>query len=45
MFETVSDIFLRPALALIPQIPGHRQELDYTDGEFVTLGLRRIQSW
>ena len=44
MSEIISEIFLRPALELIPQIPGHRSGPTYSDVEFVTLGLLRIQS-
>ena len=44
MSEFISEIFLRPALELIPQIPGHRSGPTYSDVEFVTLGLLRIQS-
>lgn len=44
MSGMISDIFLRPALELIPQIAGHRAGLDYSDAEFITLGLFRIQS-
>lgn len=44
MSETVSTAFLQPVLDLIPQIPGHRPGLEYSDADFTLLGLRRIQS-
>ena len=39
---TLSDALLQPALALIPQLETHFPGLDYSDAEFVGLGLRRI---
>lgn len=44
MLDTISTVFFNPVLALIPQTPGHLPGLDYSDAEFVTLGLLRIQS-
>jgi hypothetical protein len=44
MSEVLSHIFLSPAIDLVPQIPGYRKGLDYSDEEFVILGLSRIQS-
>ena len=44
MTDTISAAFFQPALVLIPQTTGHRPNLDYSDADFVLLGLRRIQS-
>lgn len=40
----VQDALLTPALNLISGLDHHRPDLDYSDAEFITLGLRRINS-
>lgn len=44
MAETISSIFFQPVLDLIPQTPGYRPGLEYSDIDFALLGLRRVQS-
>ena len=44
MAETISSIFSQPVLDLIPQTPGDRPGVDYSEIDFTLLGLRRIQS-
>lgn len=41
----VRDAFLTPALSLIPTLENHIPDLDYSDAEFVTLGVRRINTF
>jgi hypothetical protein len=40
----VQDALLTPALTLIPDLDHYRANLDYSDIEFITLGLRRINT-
>jgi hypothetical protein len=41
----VRDAFLQPALDLLPTLDHHRDGLDFSDAEFVTLGIRRVNSY
>jgi hypothetical protein len=44
MSHPVTDAFLAPALHLVESLDHHRPDLDFSDPEFVTLGIRRIMS-
>jgi len=44
MLGPISDAFLDPALSRIESLDNHRPNLDYSDTEFVSLGVRRILS-
>jgi Transposase DDE domain len=41
----VRDAFLDPALSLLPTLDHYRDGLDYSDGEFLTLGVRRVNTF
>lgn len=41
----IHDAFLSPALELLPTLEHYRQDLDYSDAEFLTLGVRRINTY
>ncbi|HVV70811.1 MAG TPA: hypothetical protein VHI52_04810 [Verrucomicrobiae bacterium] len=41
----VRDAFLQPALDLVPTLTNYRDGLDFSDAEFITLGVRRINSY
>lgn len=45
MTPLVRDVLLEPALSLITALDAHRDGLAFTDAEFVTLGVRRINSF
>jgi hypothetical protein len=44
MSPLIRDAFLEPALALLPTLDDYRDGLAYSDAEFITLGLRRINT-
>ena len=44
MIPLVRDEFLAPALALVESLDKHLENLDFSDPEFITLGVRRINS-
>jgi hypothetical protein len=44
MSPLIRDAFLEPALSLIDTLDNYRHGLDFSDGEFVTLGIRRINT-
>jgi len=39
------DAFLEPALSLLSTLDHHRDDLAFSDAEFITLGVRRINSF
>jgi len=41
----VRDAFLTPALRLIPTLKNHLPDLGFSDAEFITLGVRRINTF
>ena len=41
----VRDAFLEPALRLLPTLDSYRDDLDFSDPEFLTLGVRRINTF
>lgn len=41
----VLDAFLDPALSLLSGLDHYRDDLDYSDAEFITLGVRRINTF
>jgi hypothetical protein len=41
----IRDALLDPALSLIPTLDHYRPELDFSDPEFVSLGIRRINTF
>jgi Transposase DDE domain len=41
----VRDAFLKPALTLLPSLEYYRDNLTYSDQEFLTLGVRRINTF
>jgi hypothetical protein len=45
MKPLVRDAFLQPALDLLPTLDHYRDDLDFSDAEFITLGVRRINSY
>jgi hypothetical protein len=42
MIHPVTDVLLHPALSLIESLDNHRPNLDFSDSEFISLGIRRI---
>lgn len=44
MNPLVRDAFIEPALCLIPSLNSHRDDLAFSDAEFITLGIRRINT-
>ena len=45
MNHLIRDAFLEPALSLLPTLDHHREGLDFSDAEFLTLGVRRINTF
>src|SRR5215472_1413023 len=45
MKPLVRDAFLQPALDLLPTLDHYRDDLKFSDEEFITLGIRRINSY
>ena len=45
MNPLVRDAFLEPALSLLPSLDNYRDGLDFSDAEFITLGVRRINTF
>jgi hypothetical protein len=45
MSPLIRDAFLEPALGLIPLLDNYRDDLDFSDSEFITLGIRRINTF
>lgn len=45
MSPLIHDAFLEPALNLIPTLDNYRDDLDFSDSEFITLGVRRINTF
>jgi hypothetical protein len=45
MSKLISETFLLPALDLLPELEHHWPDLDYSDAEFLTLGVRRINTF
>jgi hypothetical protein len=45
MSPLIRDAFLEPALRLIPTLENHRDDLGFSDSEFITLGIRRINTF
>ncbi len=45
MNPLVRDVFLEPALRLLSTLDHHRDDLAYSDAEFLTLGVRRINTF
>src|SRR3954454_10998086 len=45
MSPLIRDAFLEPALSLLPTIDNYRDGLDYSDADFITLGIRRINTY
>src|ERR1700693_4529948 len=41
----IRDAFLEPALSLLPTLDNYWDGLDYSDAEFLTLGVRRINTF
>ena len=41
----IHEAFLSPALELLPTLDHYRPDLDYSDTEFLTLGVRRINTY
>lgn len=44
MSPLVRDAFLEPALTLLRSLEHYRDDLTYSDSEFITLGVRRINT-
>lgn len=44
MTHLVRDVLLEPALTLVPTLDNHRADLGFSDAQFITLGLGRINS-
>jgi hypothetical protein len=44
MNPLIRDALFDPALSLIPTLDNYRDGLDFSDIEFVTLGIRRINA-
>lgn len=44
MIPLVRDEFLAPAHSLVPSLQNHKKDLDYSDLEFITLGVRRVNA-
>lgn len=45
MNRLIRDAFLEPALSLLPILDHYREDLDFSDAEFLTLGVRRINTF
>jgi hypothetical protein len=45
MSPLIRDAFLEPALSLIATLDNYRDDLDFSDSEFITLGIRRINTF
>jgi hypothetical protein len=45
MSPLIRDAFLEPALSLLPTLDNYRDGLDYSDAEFIALGIRRINTY
>jgi hypothetical protein len=45
MNRLIRDAFLEPALRLLPTLDQSREGLDFSDAEFLTLGVRRINTF
>lgn len=45
MSPLIRDAFLEPALSLLSTLNNHREGLDFSDAEFLTLGVRRINTF
>lgn len=45
MNRLIRDAFLEPALSLLSTLDHHREGLDFSDAEFLTLGVRRINTF
>lgn len=41
----IRDAFLEPALSLLSTLANHRKDLAFSDAEFLTLGVRRINTF
>ena len=41
----IRDAFLEPALSLLPTLDNSRDDLDFSDTEFLTLGVRRVNTF
>lgn len=41
----VRDLFIEPALSRLPALDNYRDGLDFSDDEFITLGVRRINTF
>ena len=44
MSPLIRDAFLQPALGLIATLDNYRDDLNFSDSEFITLGIRRINT-
>src|SRR3954470_4534673 len=45
MSSLIRDTILEPALSLIPTLNNSRDDLEFSDREFITLGVRRINTF
>lgn len=45
MNPLIRDAFLEPALSLLATLNNYRDGLDFSDAEFLTLGVRRINTF
>ncbi|MHC1764685.1 MAG: hypothetical protein AB9869_10320 [Verrucomicrobiia bacterium] len=45
MSRLIREAFIDPAFSLIPTLDNYRDDLHFSDLEFVTLGLRRINTF
>jgi hypothetical protein len=45
MSSLIRDTILEPALSLIPTLNNYRDDLEFSDREFITLGVRRINTF
>ena len=45
MNRLIRDAFLEPALSLLSTLDNHREDLAFSDAEFLTLGVRRINTF
>jgi hypothetical protein len=45
MSPLIRDAFLEPALSLIAALDNYRDDLDFSDSEFIALGIRRINTF
>ena len=41
----IRDAFIEPALSLLPSLENYRDDLGFSDSEFITLGVRRINTF